>query len=291
MWVMDSLNDEDLEAALDTALTYANGDSIYKLSAVERAAILSVYALYDALLGQPHASLTPASTAAVRPFIEAAYGQVQIGGRLQELRERLLASAIACPYCGFGEVRDLDHYLPKSDYGELAIYPRNLVPSCSSCNNAKRRIIPGAAHAYGPGLIHPYFQPLPNVDFLVAEVTFVGGALEVTFQIDPTHVPAIADKLQFQLDRLKLNDRYPKQINKFLSEQRTAILMFDDLGSELLSEFLIRSAADLANSFGRNDWRPALIRALSQNDQFCGDPKLYFGTPHHADQAAIEPAI
>lgn len=291
MWVMDSLNNEDFEAALDTALTYANGASVYELSAVERAAILGVYTLYDALLGQPHADLTPASTATARPFIEAAYSQVQIGGRLEGLRERLLASAIACPYCGFGEVRDLDHYLPKSDYGELAIYPRNLVPSCSSCNNAKRKIVPGVPHAYGPGLIHPYFELLPDVEFLLAEVTFVGGALEVTFQIDPTQVPAVADKLQFQLDRLKLNDRYPKQINKFLSEQRTAILMFESLGSALLTEFLIRSAADLADSFGRNDWRPALVRALSQNDEFCASPQLYFGVAHHDDQAVIDLAI
>lgn len=277
MWLMAPLEGEDVEAVLDAALTYADGTFVYDLSAVERAAILGVYDLYDAILGQPHADLTPAATAAARSFVEAGYAQVQIGGRLEKLRQRLLASAESCPYCGFGEVRDLDHYLPKADYGELAIYPKNLVPSCSPCNNAKRRIVPGAEGTHGPGLIHPYFEPLADVDFLLADVIFAGAALEVTFRVDAAQVPAVAAKLQFQLERLKLNERYRKQINKFLSEQRTAVMMFNDMDPALLREFLRLSAVNLGRSFGRNDWRPVLIRALSDNEDFCAAPELYLG--------------
>src|SRR3546814_13583997 len=88
-------------------------------------------------------------------------------GRAWFRRSVLLASTDACPYCGFGEPRDLDHYLPRSGYGELAIYPNNLVPSCSPCNNAKRTVVPGQGAAHGPGLIHAYFQALSDPDFLV----------------------------------------------------------------------------------------------------------------------------
>src|SRR3546814_10043232 len=89
--------------------------------------------------------------------------------------------------------------------------------------------------------------------------------------------PALAAKLQFQLDRLKLNERYGKQINKYLSEQRAAVLMFHEQGSELLSEFLRRSSVSQASSFGRNDWRVALLRALSADEAFCAAPELYLG--------------
>lgn len=291
MWLMPPLEGEDVEAVLDAALTYADGTFVYELSAIERAAILSVYELYDAILGQPHTDLTPTATAAARTFLEAGYAQIQIGGRLEKLRQRLLASAESCPYCGFGEVRDLDHYLPKADYSELAIYPKNLIPSCSACNNAKRRIVPGAGAAHGPGLIHPYFETLADVDFLVADVIFAGSALEVTYRVDPAQVPAVAAKLQFQLERLKLNERYRKQINKFLNEQRTAVLMFNDMNPALLSEFLCRSAVNLGRSFGRNDWRPVLVRALSANEDFCAAPELYLGAlppdvPEPVDESA-----
>lgn len=278
MWLLPAQELGDVDQALDTALTYVNGVAIYALSHAERAAIHAVYQLYDALAGQPHADLTPAILNTARSPLYAAYDQVQIGGRLAKLRERILASTNQCPYCGFGEPRDLDHYLPRSAFGELAIYPRNLIPSCSPCNNAKRTVVPGLEPASGPSLIHAYFQELPNVEFLRADVTFEEGTLQVQYRVDGGGLdPVLTTKLQFQLDRLKLNDRYKGQINKFLSEQRAAMLMFREIDAVLFGEYLMRCANSLGESFGRNDWRPALLRALAANSDFCSSPADYLG--------------
>ena len=236
MWTLPPPDVADVDAQLTAAFTYANGEPVYALSPIERAAVLTVYQAYDALLGQPDPSLTPAALAACRQNIREGYGQVQIGGRLAALRASLLASTDVCPYCGFGEPTELDHYLPKTQYDELAIYPRNLVPSCGPCNNAKRTIVPGVPP--GPGLIHAYFQALPDAVFMRADVVFAGGALDVTFRIETAALsPALAAMLQFQLVRLKLNDRYPRQINKFLSEQRTntAMVCVRDLQSGIIA--------------------------------------------------------
>tara|TARA_R110000787_G_scaffold52367_3_gene123364 strand:+ start:2448 stop:3338 length:891 start_codon:yes stop_codon:yes gene_type:complete len=278
MWVMPAQGHEGVDDSLNSALTYANGNHVYELSTAERAAIHTVYKLYDAMLGQPHEGLKPAALDAARPFLYSAYDQIQIGGRLAALRAHLLASVDSCPYCGFGEPRDLDHYLPRSQYGELAIYPNNLIPSCAPCNNAKRTVVPGLGTAHGPGLIHPYYQDLPDLDFLKADIVFENGSLSVSFRIENTGIdPDLATKLQFQLDRLKLNGRYPKQINKFINEQRTAILMFKGLGVEVLSDYLQRNAASLAGSFHRNDWRVALLRGLAEAPDFCQAPETYLG--------------
>lgn len=289
MWVLPPPDVLDVDAQLTTALTYANGVPVYPLSPVERAAIHAVYQAYNDLLGQPDPSLTPVELAACRGHIRECYGQVQIGGRLTALRASLLASTDVCPYCGFGEPTELDHYLPKTLYGELAIYPRNLVPCCGPCNNAKRTIVPGVPP--GPGLIHAYFQELPDTVFLRADVDFVGGALDVTFRIDTAALtPALAAMLQFQLVRLKLNDRYPRQINKFLFEQRTGMVLFKELGlpAAQLASYLRRSASSLAASFGRNDWRPALLETLAANEAFCAAPEDYLGTrPHVEDEPII----
>ncbi len=276
MWVMAPQSIDAVHDALHRALTLANGTLVYSLSVQEWTAINAVYQLYEVLGGQPHAGLRPVTLDAARPRLHAAYDQVQIGGRLTALRAHLLASTDACPYCGFGEPKDLDHYLPRSVYGELAIYPNNLVPSCGPCNNAKRTAVPGLG--VGPGLIHPYFQVLPDLDFLTADITFQDGSLDVLFRIDPALIaPDLAAKLQFQLDRLKLNRRYTGQINKFISEQRTAILMLRDYGSEIVRDYLRRNAASLATSFHRNDWRAALMRALAEVPDFCADPAAYLG--------------
>ena len=281
MWLLDNQDLGDLDADLTTALTYKNGRAIYALTADERAAIRVVYNLYEAMLGQPAPGLIPAELNEARAFVSAAYSQVQVGGRLSHLRARLLASTQSCPYCGFGEVKELDHYLPRSTYGELAIYPRNLIPSCSPCNNAKRAVYPGMPAAQGPGLIHAYFQPLPDVEFLHADTVFgVDGALSVTFRIDnPGMDPLLFAKLQFQLDRLKLNDRYRAQVNKYLYEQRTGVLTIHAIGEELFSEYLEKSSTALVGFYGRNDWRGALLRTLAANPDFCATPERYLGLP------------
>lgn len=276
MWTLDPQPLDALDDALRRALTYADGTPVYALNAAETFAIKLVYHLYEQLGGQPHVDLRPAVLNAARPYLQAAYDQVQIGGRLADYRNHLLASTDACPYCGFGELKDLDHYLPRSVYGELAIYPNNLIPSCGPCNNAKRAIVAGVGA--NPGLIHPYFQTLPDLDFLTADIRFESGTLSVLFRIDQAMLaPDLASKLQFQLERLKLNRRYTAQINKFISEQRTSILMFRDIGADRLREFLQRNAASLARSFHRNDWRAALMRALSDAPTFCAAPAVYLG--------------
>lgn len=288
MWVMGDQETDGLDEALDRALTFVNGDKVYDLSDQERQAIHIVYDLYQEMLGQPHPDLTPATLDSARPALHDAYGQVQIGGRLEGLREKLLASADECPFCGFGEPSQLDHYLPRSVYGELAIYPNNLIPCCGPCNNAKRTVVPGLGPAHGPGLIHPYFQDLPDIDFLMADVVFEGEVLSVAFRIDPAGIDAgLAGKLQFQLDRLKLNARYRKQINKFLNEQRTGMLLFGTGSAERISQYLSASAVNLARSFHRNDWRVALFRSLAKTPEFCERPELYLGTKVEEEEARL----
>lgn len=278
MWALEQPEAVDQNEILDTALTYANGIPVYALSDIERAAIHAVYDLYDEMLGQPNVDLRPHGLNQARPRLAEAYAQIQIGARLEKLRQHLLASTDNCPYCGFGEPRDLDHYLPRGEFGELAIYFKNLIPSCSPCNNAKRTVVPGGDEVAAPGLIHPYFQELPDEDFFEADIVFDDGALLVSFRIDATNLEAeLAAKLQFQIDRLKLNARYVKQINKFISEQRTALQMFQELDAGLLSTFLQRSSQALARKNGRNDWRVSLLRALSQSGDFCSDPGRYVG--------------
>ncbi len=277
MWTLAQPPVDLVDEQLTKALTYANGQLVYPLSLLERQAIHATYQLYEALSGEASATLKPTALDACRPAMMTAYGQVQIGGRLTSLRAALLASTGVCPYCGFGEVTQLDHYLPISEYGELAIYPRNLIPSCGPCNNAKRAVVAGGAFA---GFIHTYFEPLPDATFLHADIVFADGTLDVAFRILPGLVSAAVEaKLTYQLERLKLNARYQSQINKFLSEQRTSITMIRQglVGSLTLAEFLDRSAAALAVNFGRNDWRPVMLQALALNGEFCDQPELYLG--------------
>lgn len=192
-----------------------------------------------------------------------------------------------CPYCGFGEVTDLDHYLPKSIYKALSVYPRNLIPSCSRCNRAKHAHVP---EAQSQGMLHPYFAQIPQVRFFVADVDFSKNALTTNFKIESATIDAkLGQSLNFQLTRLKLNERYPKQINTFLFGLRTGLAeLIETNDPALLREFLRRSALDMENRFGVNDWRSALLFGLSANDEFCdGGAKAYFAARTPTAQPAL----
>lgn len=73
-----------------------------------------------------------------------------------------------CPSCGeAGKPGTLDHYLPKSDYPELAVVIANLTPMCSECQGRKGTDFQNAA---GEKLfLHPYFDTIdaPLVDLSI----------------------------------------------------------------------------------------------------------------------------
>ncbi|MEO9959518.1 MAG: hypothetical protein ABJF07_04425, partial [Nisaea sp.] len=176
------------------------------------------------------------------------------------------------------------HHLPKDDYRALAINPRNLVPSCQTCNRAKGTL----AALAGQGMIHAYFQALPAVTFLKADVTYAAGSLTVVFSIDQMGLSqALGDRLTFQLDRMKLTERHPDAINIFLFGQKVAFQLFRDQPGErdLLQQFLLDGAVTLDQDLGLNHWRAALFRGLAACDAFLDDPWTYLDKPPPAMKA------
>lgn len=284
MWTVRVPDVGDIDEQLRTALTLKNGEVVYGLSPAERAAVHALYADYDLRLGEPDDALRPAALAGCANALHGAYAQIQKGKRLASLRSRLLSAVMECPLCGTGDATTLDHHLPKETYHALAINPRNLVPSCQPCNRAKGTLAAEPGH----GMIHAYFQALPAVTFLRAGVTFEGGSLEVEFAIDPEVLdPDLADRLTFQLDRLKLNARLPDAINIFLFGLKTAVRQFrgDPGERDLLHDFLRACADTLDEDFGLNHWRAALLRGLAACEDFLDDPWAYFDRPPAAMMA------
>lgn len=103
-----------------------------------------------------------------------------------------------------------------------------------------------------------------------------------TFSIDPAGLHlALADRLRFQLDRIRLTERHPDAINIFLFSQKVALRLFRGKPGEreLLKRFLLDSADTLDKDFGLNHWRSALLRGLAACDDFLDDPWTYLEKP------------
>lgn len=67
-----------------------------------------------------------------------------------------------CPFCGISESSTLDHYLPKEQYPEFSVFPKNLVPSCAVCNMRKRdRILDEETNVRM--FLHPCYDSIPDL--------------------------------------------------------------------------------------------------------------------------------
>lgn len=127
-----------------------------------------------------------------------------------------------CPYCGYGEVFHLDHYLPRTYYPFLSIKLENLIPSCAVCNTKKldpRYVVEGDQH------IHPFYDDhLLDVSWLKANLTDLesSGAIEFCIDgqgvIDEVNLSRLSSHFMlFDLKR-RLEKKAKSKLDKFLKK-------------------------------------------------------------------------
>ncbi|MEZ2129751.1 MULTISPECIES: HNH endonuclease [unclassified Sinorhizobium] len=263
----------------------------YPATDAEIDAVIALYDAYDLGGGSPDENLKGGDlNAALKSAIQSAYGFTQVSRKLASIRNDLMRGVEHCPICGISAPRQLDHYLPKATFQPLAVYTRNLVPTCGECNQSKSATVAAAA---GQQFVHAYFEQLPQVDFLQASLTTDGG-LVVNFHIDGNvGLPQLLhERLTFQLVRLHLNERYAREINTYLTGHTVALHLSFRLGANAgVRDFLIQQAQVEFARFHRNHWRPVLLRALAADHGFCnGDFMSILPTPA-ADLPMIETLV
>lgn len=255
---------------LSLALNLANQPPFVP-TAQQLRTLWTLYALFDSRKGRPHPDLMGRGESdAFRDAVHDAYNQVYDGRRLQELRDRLRIAVTQCPYCGFGQIQQLDHHLVKNQYPLLSIYPRNLVPACATCNAMRpRRNVTEPNHFP----LNPYLEQFPSGVFLFAQATIrrPSGAIHVTFRIRQirgmTH--QMRRRLNKHMKTYDLNRRFQAQINIYLGEQQAGFNLAYQGGPRAFRAYLLAAARAASARFGRNDWRAALLVALAQNSEFC----------------------
>lgn len=242
----------------------------HDITAAEIDAVVALYDTYEADRGAPCNKLKGTTLpASLRNAIHAAYDKTQEGRTLHSVRELLFKDVDLCPVCGIDPATELDHHLPQSIFKPLAIHTRNLVPMCHPCNHAKL----AGFDEEGAGFLHPYYDLLPDLDFLRATVDLANGALLVSFAIDAAAAlpPGYCDRLTGQMHALDLEVRYQKEVNTYISSHAAALHLANrGTGQEGVRKTLKLQKRYEIKAFHRNHWRPALLRALADHDDFTG---------------------
>ena len=170
--------------------------------------------------------------------------------------DQIRSSELICPYCRFGHVSTLDHFLPKAYYPYFSVLPTNLVPSCADCNTSKSSSVLNASNS----IPHPYYaaKNIESDQWLYATI-ISGTPLGVNFSVSPPSSWSNQQKHQIHnyFSSFKLDRRLATQASAELSD------FIDSISTQNLNKestlFLIKS--NLATD-RKNYWKTALYQAL-----------------------------
>ncbi|MCC6553382.1 MAG: hypothetical protein IT372_10225 [Polyangiaceae bacterium] len=172
-----------------------------------------------------------------------------------------------CQYCTIVDVAHLDHYLPKKDFPEFAVLPINLVPSCGICNSPRSWTSTAGKRA----LIHLYFDPVPDVRLLFAEVQLVGGVPQAKFRVEVSGCldGLFADLYLEHVRTLDLLARYETKAT--LGEEgidsirQEVVVHCPDLDADRVRAKLFDMARLRQQALGSNHWKVALYFGLAES--------------------------
>ncbi|WP_209369540.1 HNH endonuclease [Priestia megaterium] len=161
---------------------------------------------------------------------------------IREFREELTLES-TCPYCDYHEMEfdsaSVDHFIPKSQYPLLAIFPQNLVVACTACNDRIKK-----EKLYLP-IMHPYFDNLDEYFYF----TYKDNIIDIEFYDYVSIKDREKVKNFFKLFNLK--ERYNKYSKRKLIKlkkeiQRNVIKQIKDIENISIDEvqFKIREELD-----------------------------------------------
>lgn len=165
-----------------------------------------------------------------------------------------------CPYCGFGTVSTLDHYLPKSKYPIYAVYPNNLVPSCYSCNTTKL--------ASTDVTLHPYYDNVENEQWLFCEV-ICSDSIFFKYRVDQSVFnSSLYERIKTHFKVFDLQTSFTGFASDELSGYLQSIYTYlEQMNIDgLIADVKDRYDSNLA--FKKNHWRTALYQALHNDSSW-----------------------
>ncbi|MBR0914065.1 hypothetical protein [Bradyrhizobium japonicum] len=183
--------------------------------------------------------------------------------------DEIHSSSDYCPYCSFGEVYELDHFLPKESFYDLNVFPQNLLPICHPCNHLKRQKRPAGPNE---GFLHPYFDRLPeDVRWLFAELEIRDGGPTLTYfvSLDEEGYGGLAGKLIYHFRELRLEKRFRRQATAVLVELEAEVtqLAYEQEPGQIEAHLLNR--ADQFGARNLNSLETAAYFAAAESKEYC----------------------
>lgn len=182
--------------------------------------------------------------------------------------ETIKHSQTICPLCGYGQVKTVDHYLPKSKFPLYSVLTHNLVPACRDCNIEK---LAGTADTASQQVFHPYFMDscFINERWLSARIKDTSPAC-VTYLVSTPFgwAETTKNRAAAHFRSFKLGERFGVEAGKQFATLRSVLKYFKNTTDvrnslkELLEDEL---------KLHKNSWKSALYEALIGSEWYCSE--------------------
>lgn len=172
-----------------------------------------------------------------------------------------------CQNCTINEINSFDHLLPKDEFPEFAVNPKNLFPSCTQCNGYKSIVW---RHNGATLFLNLYLDALPIeqylfVDIVVTDTVDAIFVVENRNNINPQSFALISSHYR----RLHLTDRFRLNRDDVVSELINTIKeMTLMLTEQQIREVLINKSNRDRQNLGSNYWKSILAIELINSHVF-----------------------
>lgn len=173
-----------------------------------------------------------------------------------------------CQNCTINAVNSFDHLLPKEEFPEFAVHPKNLFPSCSECNGHKST---QWRNGNNPLFLNLLLDVLPDEQYLFPQVVINGSDVKLQYQVaNPNGIDgAVFGVIDTHYDRLELTARFADMSGDIITNLINSILSFkDELSKEKIREATIKKAKRDLDKFGQNYWEALAVIELISSDAF-----------------------
>lgn len=163
-----------------------------------------------------------------------------------------------CAICNIGVASSLDHYLPKSEFPLLCVFPANLVPECDYCNKNKQTYF---INKNDQMLLHPYFDDFSDIQWLEVRIIFA-DSIDFEYYNNYSENELIANRITQTIKKYKLGYLYSLQAN---SDMMDNVWLWKKTLREAGRNSLYNTINMTRISREKNDinsWSSALYRAL-----------------------------
>ncbi|EMK01228.1 hypothetical protein LEP1GSC192_1180 [Leptospira sp. B5-022] len=160
-----------------------------------------------------------------------------------------------CVNCFIGESSELDHFLPKEFFPYFSIFHLNLVPICGTCNKKKGKSIP----LKGNDFIHPYFDFIPDIQYLKCNIIFRNNVAKAVFSINKNVLGYLEKRMIDHYENLDLLDRFQKKSAQYFSRIAT---YKNYKGQNYILKILKKDREEAIIFYGTNSWKAVLCTEM-----------------------------